>query len=53
MRALQGGYRCIRFTLPGFELGTLRRSFSSAELVATFKAIVEQGAKFKIIGAQY
>ena len=42
MRALQGGYRCIRFTLPGFEPGTLRRSFSSAELVATFKAIVEQ-----------
>jgi pimeloyl-ACP methyl ester carboxylesterase len=42
VQALQGHYRCVRFTLPGFEPGSPRRSHSGAELVATFKAIVEQ-----------
>lgn len=42
VQALQGPYRCVRFTLPGFAPGSPRRSHSSAELVATFKAIVEQ-----------
>ena len=42
VQALQVGYRCVRFTLPGFEPGTPRRSYSEAELVATFKAIVER-----------
>lgn len=42
VQAVRGEYRCIRFTLPGFEPGSPRRSYSSAELVATFKAIVEQ-----------
>ncbi len=42
VQALRNDHRCIRFTLPGFEPGTLRRSWASEELVATFKAIVEQ-----------
>lgn len=42
VQALQGPYRCIRFTLPGFEPGTPRRAYPVADLVATFKAIVEQ-----------
>lgn len=42
VHALQGRYRCVRFTLPGFDTGKPRRAFSVAELTATFKNIVEQ-----------
>ena len=42
VQALQGHYRCVRFTLPGFDAGQPRRSFSIPQLVATFRSIVEQ-----------
>lgn len=38
---LKDHYRCIRFTLPGFDDSGPRRAFSLDELVATLKKIVE------------
>lgn len=38
---LKARYRCIRFTLPGFDTGKTRRAHSLDELVATLKRIVE------------
>jgi pimeloyl-ACP methyl ester carboxylesterase len=40
--AFKAHYRCVRFTLPGFDLTQPRRAHSLAELVAVFKKIVEQ-----------
>ncbi len=39
---LSANYRCIRFTLPGFDIGKPRRGYALAELVDTLKHIVEQ-----------
>ena len=38
----QDRYRCVRFTLPGFDIDKPRRAFSLAETIATIKNIVEQ-----------
>ena len=35
-------YRCVRFTLPGFDIGKPRRAVPLAEMIATIKNIVEQ-----------
>ena len=35
-------YRCVRFTLPGFDIDKPRRAYSFAELMAIVKDIVEQ-----------
>lgn len=40
--ALRDRYRCVRFTLPGFELGATRRAYSLDELVQTIAQVVEQ-----------
>ncbi len=42
VEALGGRYRCVRFTLPGFDIGKPRRAFSVAELTESFKNIIEQ-----------
>ena len=39
---LKARHRCIRFTLPGFDLPGSRRAYSLDELVATLKHVVEQ-----------
>lgn len=38
----KGRYRCVRFTLPGFDIGKPRRAFSVEETMAIIKDIVEQ-----------
>ena len=35
-------YRCVRFTLPGFDIDKPRRAYSLAETIATLRNIVEQ-----------
>lgn len=40
--ALQGQYRCVRFTLPGFDFSKPRRAYSLDEMVRTLLHIVEQ-----------
>jgi pimeloyl-ACP methyl ester carboxylesterase len=35
-------YRCVRFTLPGFDVDKPRRAFSLAETIGTIKDIIEQ-----------
>lgn len=35
-------YRCVRFTLPGFDIGKPRRAYSLEETMAIIKDIVEQ-----------
>jgi cis-3-alkyl-4-acyloxetan-2-one decarboxylase len=42
--ALRDRYRCIRFTLPGFDLAGDGRACSLDEVVATLRAIVEEAA---------
>ena len=42
--ALKSRYRCVRFTLPGFDHTKPRRAWSLAETMQLFKAIVEQVA---------
>lgn len=37
-------YRCVRFTLPGFDIAKPRRAYTLAETTGLFKAIVEQVA---------
>ena len=37
-------YRCVRFTLPGFDIDKPRRAYSLAELIATLKAIIERAS---------
>ena len=38
--ALSGRYRCVRFTLPGFEPGAAKRAYSLDEIVETLREIV-------------
>jgi pimeloyl-ACP methyl ester carboxylesterase len=40
--ALRDRYRCVRFTLPGFEAGTARRAYSLDAVVQTIAQVVEQ-----------
>lgn len=40
--ALAPRYRCVRFTLPGFDIGQPRRAWSLAETLALFEKIVRQ-----------
>jgi pimeloyl-ACP methyl ester carboxylesterase len=42
--ALRDHYRCIRFTLPGFELRGARRAYSLDQLVDVVRCIVEQAS---------
>jgi pimeloyl-ACP methyl ester carboxylesterase len=42
--ALQSRWRCVRFTLPGFDLSKPRRPTSLDAMVALFKTVVEQTA---------
>jgi pimeloyl-ACP methyl ester carboxylesterase len=35
-------YRCVRFTLPGFDIGKPRRAYSMAETMAIVKDIIER-----------
>jgi pimeloyl-ACP methyl ester carboxylesterase len=44
VEALKGRYRCIRFTLPGFEPGSPRRTHTLDEIVALVDKVVEQVA---------
>jgi len=37
-------YRCVRFTLPGFDIDKPRRAYSIAELVAIVKNVVERAS---------
>jgi len=37
-------YRCVRFTLPGFDAARARRAYSLDEIVVIFKELVEQVA---------
>jgi len=39
---LKPRYRCIRFTLPGFDIAQPRKAYSLDELVATLKHVIEQ-----------
>ncbi|MEO8061016.1 MAG: alpha/beta fold hydrolase, partial [Burkholderiales bacterium] len=40
--ALKNTYRCVRFTLPGFDIGKPPRASSVARLTASFKNIIDQ-----------
>lgn len=38
---LQADYRCIRFTLPGFDISKPRQAYSMDEMVATLRRVIE------------
>jgi pimeloyl-ACP methyl ester carboxylesterase len=42
VEALKGRYRCVRFTLPGFEQGAVKRAYSLDELLETLRRVIEQ-----------
>jgi pimeloyl-ACP methyl ester carboxylesterase len=42
VEAFKGRFRCVRFTLPGFDVDKPRQAYSRAQLIDTFKHIVEQ-----------
>jgi pimeloyl-ACP methyl ester carboxylesterase len=42
VEALQSRYRCVRFTLPGFDLTRPARAYSLDEVVETLRHVVEQ-----------
>ena len=42
VEALRGDYRCVRFTLPGFETGKPRRSYPLDAVVEVIRQVVEQ-----------
>jgi pimeloyl-ACP methyl ester carboxylesterase len=49
VEALKSGYRCVRFTMPGFDAGP-RRAYAFDELMATLRRVVEQaGAGERVI----
>jgi pimeloyl-ACP methyl ester carboxylesterase len=45
--ALRSRYKCVRFTLPGFEPGSKRRATPHVEMLAVFKNIVEIAGQHK------
>ncbi len=40
--ALKGDFRCVRFTLPGFDLSQKGRAYSLDEIVGTIRSVVEE-----------
>ena len=42
VEALKGQYRCVRFTLPGFEPGAPKRAHPFEELLAKLKQVIEE-----------
>ena len=42
--ALRDRYRCIRFTLPGFDLSRAGRAYSLDEVIETIRRIVTETA---------
>lgn len=42
VEALKGSYRCVRFTLPGFDAAHEGRAYSLDEVVDTIRRVVEQ-----------
>jgi len=40
--ALKASYRCVRFTLPGFDRSAPRRAYSFAELLEVLRRVVEE-----------
>lgn len=40
--ALKSTYRCVRFTLPGFESAQPRRAYSADEVIETIRGVVEK-----------
>src|SRR5258708_772294 len=40
--ALKDRYRCVRFSLPGFELAGAKRAYALDEVVETIRHVVEQ-----------
>ena len=42
VEALKGRYRCVRYTLPGFDRATPRRAYPLGELLEHLKGVVEQ-----------
>ncbi len=42
VEALKAGYRCVRFTLPGFEPGAPKRAYPFEELLAAIRGAVEK-----------
>ena len=40
--AFRDSYRCVRFTLPGFDAGNPRRAYSLTEVEAVYKKVIEQ-----------
>ncbi len=47
VQALKGRYRCVRFTLPGYELSQPPRPTSVVDMVALFAAIVNKVSPFE------
>lgn len=41
VEALRGHYRCVRFTLPGFQPGAPKRAYAFSEMVELLRKIVE------------
>jgi pimeloyl-ACP methyl ester carboxylesterase len=42
--ALKTSYRCVRFTLPGFDVAKPRRAYSLSETIHLFKSIVQRAS---------
>ena len=42
VEALKGDFRCVRFTLPGFDLSQQGRAYSLDEIVGTIGGVVEE-----------
>ena len=42
VEALKGQYRCVRFTLPGFEPGAPKRAYAFSELMEVLRQVVEK-----------
>lgn len=42
VEALKGRYRCVRFTLPGFDAASERRAYSFDELMGFLKRVIEE-----------
>jgi pimeloyl-ACP methyl ester carboxylesterase len=40
--ALKDRYRCVRFTLPGFDIGKPRKAYTLEQLISTIATVVEQ-----------
>jgi len=42
VQALKSHYRCVRFTLPGFDAAKARRAYSLDEMIGFLKTLIEQ-----------